>query len=81
MARVFFTEELARFMSGTRELEMNVSSFRELLIQLEARFPGAEERIVGKVAVAIDGDISHDPYLETIRPDSEVYFLHRIAGG
>ena len=81
MARVFFTEDLARFMNGTRELEVNASSFRDLLIELEARFPGAEAHIVGKVAVAIDGEISHDPYLEPIGPNSEVYFLYRISGG
>jgi molybdopterin converting factor small subunit len=81
MARVVFTAELARQMNGVRELETNASSFRELLLDLESRFPGIEAEIGGKVAVAIDGDISHDPFLEPIRSDSEVYFLHRISGG
>jgi sulfur-carrier protein len=81
MARVFFPEHLAQHTNGIRELDANVSSFRELLLVLERRFPGIESRIVGKVAVAIDGDIIHDPFLDPIRPDSEVYFLHRIEGG
>ena len=81
MARVFFPEHLAQFTNGIRELDANVSSFRELLAHLERRFPGIEVRIVGKVAVAIDGDIIHDPFLDPIGPDSEVYFLHRIEGG
>jgi hypothetical protein len=81
MARVFFPEHLTRYTNGTRELEVDVSSFRELLAVLEQRFPGIESRVVGKVAVAIDGDIINDPYLDPIRPDSEVYFLHRIEGG
>ena len=81
MARVFFPEHLAQHTNGIRELDATVSSFRELLQLLERRFPGIESKIVGKVAVAIDGDIIHDPFLDPIGPDSEVYFLHRIEGG
>jgi hypothetical protein len=33
------------------------------------------------MAVAIDGDIIVDPLLEPIGPDSEVHFLHFVAGG
>ena len=81
MARVFFPEHLTQYTNGTRELDTNASSFRELLAVLERTFPGIEARIVGKVAVAIDGDIIHDPFLDPIGPQSEVYFLHRIEGG
>lgn len=81
MARVYFPDHLARLTRGEREFEVTASNFRELLIALEARFPGIESSIVGKVAVAIDGEIVHDPYLDPIGPDSEVYFLHRIEGG
>jgi sulfur carrier protein ThiS len=81
MARVYFTAELARHTRGVRTLETDAATFRELLIDLESRFPGIEARIVGRVAVAIDGDIIHDPFLDPIAPDSEVHFLHRISGG
>ena len=43
--------------------------------------PELPQILIGKVAVAIDGDIIHDPFLDPIRTDSEVYFLHRIEGG
>ena len=33
------------------------------------------------MAIAIDGEIYADPFLEPIGPDSEVYFLPRIGGG
>jgi hypothetical protein len=33
------------------------------------------------MAVAIDGEIIHDPFLEAVGPDSEVHFLFRISGG
>jgi len=81
MARVFFPDRLAQLTHGERELEVSASNFRELLLALEKRFPGIEASIVGKVAVAIDGDIVLDPYLDPIRPDSEIFFLQRIEGG
>jgi sulfur carrier protein ThiS len=81
MAQVFFPEHLARYTDGQRELEADATSFRDLLDWLEVRFPGIREQLLGKVAVAIDGDIIHDPFLDPIAPDSEVHFLHRIEGG
>jgi len=81
MAKVFFPDHLTRFTQGTRELDVVAASFRELVAELDVRFPGLAEQLLGKVAVAIDGDIVHDPFLEPIGRDSEVYFLHRIEGG
>ena len=81
MATVFFPDHLTRYTAGTRQIDVAASSFRELVAVLDARFPGIEAQLMGKVAVAIDGDIVHDPLLEAIEPDSEVYFLHRIEGG
>ena len=81
MARVFFPDHLMQHTANVRELEVNASSFRDLVAQLESRFPGISQVLLGKVAVAIDGDIIHDPFLDPVRSDSEVYFLHRIEGG
>jgi len=81
VAKVFFPDHLTQHTAGTRELEVQASSFRDLVTQLDARFPGISKVLIGKVAVAIDGDIIHDPFLDPIEPNSEVYFLHRIEGG
>lgn len=81
MAQVFFPDHLAHLTHGTRRLVASVASFRELLEWLEQRYPGISDALVGKVAVAIDGDIIHDPFLDPIGPNSEVHFLHRIEGG
>ena len=48
---------------------------------LEERFPGIGPELEREMAVAIDGEIYQDPFLETIAPESEVYFLPRIGGG
>ena len=55
--------------AGVRELEVNATSFRDLVAQLELRFPGISQVLIGKVAVAIDGDIIHDPFLDPIRAE------------
>jgi sulfur-carrier protein len=81
VARVFFPDHLARHTGGVRELVVTAASFRDLVAQLETQFPGISDVLIGKVAVAIDGDIIHDPFLDPVEPDSEVYFLHRIDGG
>jgi len=81
VARVFFPDHLTQHTAGVRELEVQAESFRDLVAQLEGRFPGIAAVLIGKVAVAIDGDIIHDPFLDPVRADSEVYFLHRIEGG
>jgi hypothetical protein len=78
---VFFPDHLTQHTAGVRELEVDTSSFRDLVAKLEARFPGISAVLLGKVAVAIDGHIIHDPFLDPIGPASEVYFLHRIEGG
>jgi len=81
VAKVFFPDHLTQYTTGIGEFDVKASNFRDLVAQLEVRFPGITSILIGKVAVAIDGDIIHDPFLDPLRPDSEVYFLHRIDGG
>ena len=81
MAKVFIPDHLAQVTGDVRELDVVAASFRELVQKLDAQFPGAANAIMGKVAVAIDGDIIHDPFLDPLETDSEVHFLHRIEGG
>ena len=50
------------------------------LESLERRWPGCEA-VLGKCAVAIDGQIYQDAFLEPLEPDSEVFFMQRIEGG
>ena len=45
----------------------------------ESRFPGCEKTLA-RSAIAIDGQIHQDAYLEEIGPDSEVFFLQRLEG-
>lgn len=80
MARVVLTKGLTQFTGGEGEIELEVSSVRELLRVLGERYPALEPHL-GSVAVAIDGQIYQDAWLEPIPPDSEVHLIPQIAGG
>ena len=80
MAKVVFPDHLLQHTGGEREIEVVAADFRELLIQLDARWPAAGS-VLEKCAVAIDGQIYQDAFLEPLEPDSEVFFMQRIEGG
>ena len=80
MARVVFADHLLPVTGGERELDLAVASVRELLQALERRFPGSE-RSLKKCAIAIDGEIYQDAFLEVLAADCEVFFMQRIEGG
>ena len=80
MARVVFPDHLRQHTNGTEELRIECNNYRALVKQLEVKFPGIEE-VLEKTAVAIDGQIYQDAWLEPIQPNAEVFFMHRIEGG
>jgi len=80
MARVVFAEHLLPHTGGTREMDTTAANFRDLLKELETRWPGCRA-VLGRCAVAIDGLIYQDAFLEPIGPASEVFFMQRIEGG
>ncbi len=80
MARVVFPDHLLAHTGGEREVEVAAANCRDLLATLETRWPGVREPL-NKAAVAIDGQIHQDAFLEPIGADSEVFFMSRIEGG
>ena len=80
MATVIFSSELQRF-TGEEKTSVSSTNYRDLLVELLNRYRRLPEDEILKMAVAIDGEIIHDPFLEAVGPDSEVHFLFRISGG
>ncbi len=80
MATVVFPDHLLQHTGGQREIELMVGNYRDLLLALNERWPGIREPL-GKSAVAIDGQIYQDAFLEPISANSEVFFMSRIEGG
>jgi molybdopterin synthase sulfur carrier subunit len=81
MARVVLTKGLTQFTGGEHELELEVGTIRQLLRLLGDRYPALAPHLEEGVAVAIDGEIYQDAWLEPIGPDSEVHVIPKIAGG
>ena len=49
--------------------------------RLRETYPAIEEHMVEDIAVAIDGTVFQDAWLEKVSEDSEVILLPRIGGG
>jgi molybdopterin converting factor small subunit len=70
-----------QFTSGQTEFEVEATSFRRLILELERRFPGLGKQVEESMAVAIDGEIFQDSYAAELRPGSEIYLIPKIGGG
>ena len=80
MAQVTFPDSLLGLTGETREIEVPAASYRELVLALDERFTGLGEAL-DKMAVAIDGQIYQDAFLEPLQANAEVFFMQRIEGG
>jgi molybdopterin converting factor small subunit len=62
-------------------------SVRELLVELERRFPGVEERLLHEgdlvpgIAVFVDGEQSRLGLREKVAPESRIHFIPPAVGG
>ncbi len=54
---------------------------RQLFRVLGERYPDLKPHLEAGLAVAIDGQIYQDAWLEPIPPGAEVHLLPQIAGG
>ena len=70
-----------RFAGGQSELDVQADTFRRLVLELEARYPGLGRQVEDGMAIAIDGMIYQDAYDAKLGPDSEIVLIPKIAGG
>ena len=70
-----------RFTGGATEFDVKADTFRRMLLELEARYPGLGRQIEESMAVAIDGEIFQDAYLAQLKPESEIVLIPKIGGG
>tara|TARA_B100000315_G_scaffold169202_1_gene157712 strand:- start:75 stop:344 length:270 start_codon:yes stop_codon:yes gene_type:complete len=70
-----------QFTGGETEIEVEGQTVRDLVRALEARFPGLGPVIELGMAVAIDGEIYQDAFLEPVEETSEVCILPAIRDG
>jgi len=70
-----------RSFTGVERVALAARDVRGVVKELDARFPGFAERLGARFAVAIDGEIVQDPWLEPVPTGSELHFLPPISGG
>ena len=87
MATVFIPSLMQKLSDGKNRVEVEGSSVRQIVNNLDAEYPGFKERLVedgrikGNISVAIDGEITPLGMLEKVGKNSEVHFLPAIGGG
>tara|TARA_A100001037_G_scaffold273397_1_gene270288 strand:- start:281 stop:529 length:249 start_codon:yes stop_codon:yes gene_type:complete len=82
MAKVVIPIDVAKvFSNGEAEHFVRGDNLRTLLKNLDSSHPGMKGRLESGFAVAIDGQIYQDWFIEEINPDSEVHFIPAVEGG
>jgi molybdopterin converting factor small subunit len=81
MARVFLSRDMLSGTGGLDVVTIDAPRVHELIAELVTRFPRLNRDMFGALAVAIDGEIHNDADYLPLKPDSEVHFVPRIAGG
>jgi sulfur-carrier protein len=70
-----------RFTGGLAQIEVEATSFRRLLLELDRRFPGLGRQVEEGMAVAVNGEIFQDAYQLALDPDAEIWLIPKIGGG
>ena len=85
---VVFIPALLRDLSGGEErVTVPGETVREVVAQLDARYPGMQERLLENgqlrpgINVAVDGTITRQKLRHKLNENSEVHFLPAMSGG
>ena len=89
MAEVWIPPKLQELTAGNQQVQVEGSTVRRVINNLEALHPGIKEYLVDQVeddlipglAVVIDGEVSQLGMLDKVGESSEVHFLPAIGGG
>lgn len=83
MAVVHFSTDQRQHTGGIPQVTVEAANVRELVRQLSELYPSLNAHLVetSSTAVAVDGEIIPDPWLEELTPTSEVHLVRPLAGG
>ena len=89
MAEVWIPPKLQVLTAGNQQVQVEGSTVRRLINNLEEQHPGIKEYLVDEeeddlipgLAVIIDGEVSQLGMLDKVGESSEVHFLPAIGGG
>jgi sulfur-carrier protein len=73
--------DLDAFTGGRAEFDVSATTVRDLIRELELRYPGAGDYVARRMAVAIDGEIYQDADGAPIGNAREICLIPKIGGG
>ena len=69
------------FTGGVFAFDVAACNVRQLIAELERRYPGLGDYVERRMAIAIDGAIHQDAYGAALDEHSEVYLIPKIGAG
>jgi molybdopterin synthase sulfur carrier subunit len=81
-ARVVLSSGFSRkYTGGVREFAVEAKTLRDVIKEMDRRYPGLGEHLEEETTVAIDGEIHEVAYFQLIRQGCEVFFIPKLEGG
>ncbi|MFL2764296.1 MAG: MoaD/ThiS family protein [Dehalococcoidia bacterium] len=91
MACVYIPSLMQKLTNGTSQIEVDGQNVREVIDNLDSKFPGIKDKLVenkgpipklkSSISVAVDGQITNVGLIQKIPSNCEIHFLPAIAGG
>ena len=81
MIKVILGSNLKNITNGLDELELEATSVKSLIAEMDRRYPGIADALQSGFALAIDGEVIANPGYEKLNKVSEVRFLSPLKGG
>ncbi|OIQ71552.1 ThiS family protein [mine drainage metagenome] len=81
MVKVLLWGSLRSFADGRAEVEVEASTFKQVLDRLAEAYPGLRPQIARGVSMALDGRVYREAWFTPIKPDSEVVLMPYMQGG
>ena len=87
MATAYLPSSWRDLTDGAEYVEVGGSTLRDVIAELDQRFPGIAGRIrtadgiIPGLAVSVDGNVTSRGLLAKVEADSEIHFLPAIGGG
>jgi sulfur-carrier protein len=85
---VWIPPQLLRHTGGHRQLRVDGATVRQVMANLEARFPAlrgcirtADGQLRPEIAVAVDSEVTPEGLRAPVSEDGEVHFLPALSGG
>lgn len=87
MPTVYIPPQIRSLTGGVETIELMAGSVREIVAQLDERYPGVRERLCQGdelrpgLSVSVGSQISGLGLYQKVPPDAEVHFIPAIGGG